>query len=143
MIISVFDRVENILGKGENAGDQHFLLFPQCFEKASFPDTSKDVIVWEWVKTCECICFSCLAKVTAKNAINRVDSGTVEIHVIDKIQQLEIILHGSKYERLVNKTIRFHSFHFAGTNVTYTWDFGDGSAPVVTTKPDVNKTFHV
>ena len=23
--------VENIVGKGENAGYQHFLLFPQCF----------------------------------------------------------------------------------------------------------------
>ena len=22
---------ENILGKGENAGNQHFLLFPKCF----------------------------------------------------------------------------------------------------------------
>ena len=22
---------ENIMGKGENAGNQHFLLFPQCF----------------------------------------------------------------------------------------------------------------
>ena len=49
MIISVFDRVENIVGKGEMAVYQHFLLSPQCFEKASFPDTSKDVIVWEWV----------------------------------------------------------------------------------------------
>ena len=48
MIISVFDRVENIVVKGENAGYQHFLLFPQCFQKASFPDTSKGVIVWEW-----------------------------------------------------------------------------------------------
>ena len=28
-------RVENIVGKGENAGNQHFLLFPQCFQKAS------------------------------------------------------------------------------------------------------------
>ena len=37
------------MGKGENAGYQHFLLFPPCFEKASFPDTSKGVIVWEWV----------------------------------------------------------------------------------------------
>ena len=35
-MISVFDRVENIVGKGENAGYQHFLLFPQCFQKASF-----------------------------------------------------------------------------------------------------------
>ena len=32
MIISVFDRVENIVGKGENG------------------DASKGVIVWEWVK---------------------------------------------------------------------------------------------
>ena len=23
--------VENIVGKGENAGNQHFLLFPQCY----------------------------------------------------------------------------------------------------------------
>ena len=28
--------VENLVGKGENAGYQHFLLFPQCFQKASF-----------------------------------------------------------------------------------------------------------
>ena len=49
MIISVYDRVENIVGKGENAGYQHFLLFPQCLEKASFPVTSKGIIVWERV----------------------------------------------------------------------------------------------
>ena len=24
------------MGKGENAGYQHFLLFPQCFQSASF-----------------------------------------------------------------------------------------------------------
>ena len=51
MKISVFHRVENIVGKGENAGYQHFLLFPQCFEKAPFPDKSNGVIVWEWVKS--------------------------------------------------------------------------------------------
>ena len=28
-----FGKVENILGKGENAGCQHFLLFQQCFQK--------------------------------------------------------------------------------------------------------------
>ena len=26
---------ENIVGKGENAGNQHFLLFPQCFLPAT------------------------------------------------------------------------------------------------------------
>ena len=50
MIIAVFDRVENNVGKRENAGYQHFLLFPQCFQKVSFPEASKGVIVWEWVK---------------------------------------------------------------------------------------------
>ena len=28
--------VENIVRKGENAGYQHFLLFPQCFKKTAF-----------------------------------------------------------------------------------------------------------
>ena len=29
------NRLENMVGKGKNAGYQHFLLFPQCFQKAS------------------------------------------------------------------------------------------------------------
>ena len=37
----VFDRVENIVGKGENAGNQHFLLFPQCFQKAFYSGSFK------------------------------------------------------------------------------------------------------
>ena len=28
--------VKNIVGKGENAGYQHFLHFPQCFQKVPF-----------------------------------------------------------------------------------------------------------
>ena len=43
-------RVENIVGKGEIARYEQFLLFPQCFQKACFPGASKGVIVWEWVK---------------------------------------------------------------------------------------------
>ena len=31
----VLGRVENNVGKEENAVYQHFLLFPQCFQKAS------------------------------------------------------------------------------------------------------------
>ena len=46
MMISVVDRVENIVGKGENAGDQHFLLFQQCFHKVSSTRSLKVVIVW-------------------------------------------------------------------------------------------------
>ena len=51
MIISVFDRVENIVEKGEIARYEQFLLFPQCFQKACFPGASKSVIVWEWVES--------------------------------------------------------------------------------------------
>ena len=35
MIISAVDDVENITRKGKNASYQHFLLLPQCFQKAS------------------------------------------------------------------------------------------------------------
>ena len=35
MTIFLFDRAENTMGKGENAGYQHFLLFPQSFSKPS------------------------------------------------------------------------------------------------------------
>ena len=41
--------VENTMRKGEIACYEQFLLFPQCFQKACFPETSKGVIVWEWV----------------------------------------------------------------------------------------------
>ena len=32
----VLGSMENIVGKGENAGYQHFLLFTQCFQKGFF-----------------------------------------------------------------------------------------------------------
>ena len=38
-------RAENIVGKGEIAGYQQFLLFPQCFQKASYTGPFKVVIV--------------------------------------------------------------------------------------------------
>ena len=43
-MIGVIDWVENIVGKGENAGYQHFLLFPQCFQKAKVVK-SQDCVV--------------------------------------------------------------------------------------------------
>ena len=30
-MISIFDSVENIVVKEENAGNQHFIFFPRCF----------------------------------------------------------------------------------------------------------------
>ena len=41
--------VGNTVGKGEIACYKQFLPFPQCFQKACFPGTSKSVIVWELV----------------------------------------------------------------------------------------------
>ena len=46
MIWAALGRVVTIMGKGENAGYHHFLLFPQCFQKASFPELLKVRIVW-------------------------------------------------------------------------------------------------
>ena len=43
----IFHKIENIAGKAENAGYQHFLLFPQCFQKAFSSSASKVVIVWQ------------------------------------------------------------------------------------------------
>ena len=47
--------VENILGKGENAGYQHFLLFPKCFQKPSSLGFLKVGILWERVKESDCL----------------------------------------------------------------------------------------
>ena len=49
VMISVFDRTENIVGKGENVGYQHFLLFLQGFQRASYTGLLKVEILWERV----------------------------------------------------------------------------------------------
>ena len=44
---TIYWRVENIVRKGENAGYQHFILFPQCFQKSFLLEGSLKVgIVW-------------------------------------------------------------------------------------------------
>ena len=37
------------MGKGEIARYEQFLLIPQCFQQAYFPEASKGVIEWEWI----------------------------------------------------------------------------------------------
>ena len=39
-------KVKYTVGKEENAGYQHFLVFPQCFQKSSCIGSLKVVIVW-------------------------------------------------------------------------------------------------
>ena len=45
MMISLYNRVENTGGKGENAGHQHFFLYPQHFPKPSSLGSLKVLIV--------------------------------------------------------------------------------------------------
>ena len=42
----VLEKVGNIVGKGESTGDQHLLLFLQCFQKVSYTGSLKVVIMW-------------------------------------------------------------------------------------------------
>ena len=46
VIIFLFDGVENTVRKGENAGYQYFLFFPQCFQKSCSLGLFKVGIVW-------------------------------------------------------------------------------------------------
>ena len=43
MGIKLSDTVENIVGKGEIARNELFVLFPQCFQKLCVVDVSKSV----------------------------------------------------------------------------------------------------
>ena len=43
MGIQLSDKVENIVGRGEIARHEQFLLFPLCFQKLSVVDGSKRV----------------------------------------------------------------------------------------------------
>ena len=66
MMISLLDRVENTVGKGENADYQHFLLFAQCFQKPSSLGSLKVGIVWQRVKTkpyCSCKIYSVFTQI--------------------------------------------------------------------------------
>ena len=44
--ISILDKVGNIVGKGENADYQHFLLFPLYFLKLCVSGLLKLMIMW-------------------------------------------------------------------------------------------------
>ena len=57
MMISAFDRVEKILGKGENAGHHHFSSFHTMFLKGFFLTVVKslDCVVKSKVKLCKTI----------------------------------------------------------------------------------------
>ena len=47
----ILRRAQSIVGIGENAGYQHFLLFQQCFEKLSPTGCQKLLMYDNWLKT--------------------------------------------------------------------------------------------
>ena len=58
----VFDRVDNIVGKEENASDQHYLLSRKSFQSLSFSGSLKVGIVLKYSQNSKvsftCICLS-------------------------------------------------------------------------------------
>ena len=60
--ISVFERVENIVGKGGNDGYQHFLLFPQCFQKPYLSGSLKWGLFGKYLR----IYFPCFSLISNK-----------------------------------------------------------------------------
>ena len=56
--LSLCDRVENTVGK-ENAGYQHFLLFPKCFPEPFSLGSLKVRIVWQRI-TGDSLFYQCL-----------------------------------------------------------------------------------
>ena len=47
--VNLTEKLEFVLemvGKEENAGYQHFLLFQQCFQKAPYTGSLKGLIMW-------------------------------------------------------------------------------------------------
>ena len=44
MGIQLYDRVDNIAGKGEITRNEQFLIFPQCFQKLSAVDASNEYL---------------------------------------------------------------------------------------------------
>ena len=82
MMRFVSETVENIVGKGENAGYWHFLLFPQCFQKASLLGLVKVGIVWKRVNRTKSdrpedlffLALRLLARTALANVFIRVDS---------------------------------------------------------------------
>ena len=91
MMIPDFDRVENIMGKGENAGYQHFLLFVQCFQRALYPGSSKVGIVSKRVNSLlnDKIQDWSKLKAQADNKINATEESKFVLQRVENIVQKE------------------------------------------------------
>ena len=105
MIISVFDREENIVGKGEIACTSNFSFTHNVFQKTSFPDTSKGVIMWEWVKK-----GSSMGK--NKQKLEESLDKSISLHSITELVQDQLIILKSEHNFFYPFVEKYHSlFH--------------------------------
>ena len=66
---------------------------------------------------------------TALNAVSQNQSDPVEVHVVEPLADVTITV--SPDDHLVGAPLRFEARHYSGSDVTYTWDFGDGNVTAV------------
>ena len=61
---------------------KQFLLFPRCFQKVSFPDASKGVIVWEGLKELQESMGRCASSRDITEIISQTPLNTIHVQTI-------------------------------------------------------------
>ena len=86
---------------------------------------------YESVMSLFCFVFSrYTAHVTGHNHISSKMSGPIQIHIVEPLSFVNIEqLSG---ETVLGHELTLHASHYSGSNVTYTWDFGDNNVTTVT-----------
>ncbi|KAK3108147.1 hypothetical protein FSP39_002005 [Pinctada imbricata] len=81
-----------------------------------------------------------IVTVKAHNLVSQVSSPPFEVTVMSKVRNLQIVFNDNP---IVNTTLTFTVFHYHGSDLTYTWDFGDSSGEVVSNnyKDEIKHTY--
>ena len=69
------------------------------------------------------VCCRYLVNVTVANDFGPMVSCVKEVMAVEAISSVLVTVTG---ELIINKTLKFVASHFRGSDVMYTWDFGDG-----------------
>jgi len=85
------------------------------------------------------------ATVTARNWLSTKTSDPVIIQIIQELASVEIWLNGqqggSNKWAVTGAVNTFHAYHYSGSNVTYRWNFGDGSDEVDVVSNNIQHNF--
>lgn len=77
---------------------------------------------------------------SAFNDYSNKTSAPLDLQVIERLSAVGIALRS---DTVLNTPIKFAAQHFAGTKVTYYWDWNDGSAEFMTSSKDVQHSYAV